>query len=445
VSDPGWAGGGSSAPSPQPEPAPEPLVATALVLGGAKGALAGAILGFPSALFILLQRPPSFSILDAVRTGAGSGLALGCLCGLEAASMRLAVGPRRRLTRFAAGFFLPFAAFAPQVGILQVAAGSFGAGAHVEEIALSLGAAGLLLGLAEVFAGEPKTGPHEAQGCGRLVTLSFLTGLFPVIGVAIAAGVNEGSAAGSAMIALGGLLGVGIYGSIAAGFVWIAENMAAPFVRPLARALEPELLRVTLPPLKAPKGPGYALDDRGVGALIAQANGTADEAARRKLFGDALERLEGLERVVAAMTPLLAESIDPATSGARARIERLRAEIFLGRGDLEAAEKLLPSVELPAALEIELVRRRGQPAKAAELAEKWLASLAKDQSPAARFARGNAHALLALARADEGRFDEATEHARTLGLLAQAAAFQHLNPRQVHAYVAAARERARRP
>ncbi len=419
ASDPGRAGGDGVSEAPPDEPR-EPLVAHALIVGGARGAIAGSILSLPG-MVVGLVPGSGFSILDGGRMMAGYAFALGCLCGLESASLRLEGKALRRLARFGAGFLLPLAAFAPQLGILQVGAGHFAAGAPIWGILLGLAAGGFALGLAEVFAGEPNTGPHEAQGCRRLLAMSAL------IGVPVA--VVMGLATGDVGMAVGGLLGCVIYGSILSGFVWLAQRMATPLVRPLARWLEPEVdLDAFSKKRSSDKG------ERAIRALIAKAADSHDKLEKDRLLGEALVRVSALVKVDAAL-----EAVSPA------RLAQLQAEILLGLGELDAAEKLLPLVEHPEPLRIELARRRGDPAKAAGLALEWLASVAKDQSPAGRFARGNAHALLALARADEGHFDAAMEHARTTGLLGQPAAFQHLSASHVHAYVSAARDRARRP
>jgi hypothetical protein len=316
----------------KPDPPRELLAANALIVGSAKGVIAGTFLG-ALAVIAALSPGAGFSLADAGRFAIGLALALGCLCGVEAASTRLE-GRARILARFAAGFLVPFGAFAPQAGILDVAAGQLGQGANLARVLASLTIAGLALGFAEVYLGEPGTDPHEAQGCRRLLIMSA----WLVVAAAVGTTIETISLSVGFWVLLGGVF----WGTAVPGLLWLAQQPAALIVRPLARWLEPQVDIDRF----APKPSLDQIERAARSALAAKSD---DLQEKHRLLAEALARLDGVGKLDAALARF-----------PEARLEQLRAELLLALGELDAVEKLLPRVEDPNPLRLELARERAR-------------------------------------------------------------------------------------
>jgi hypothetical protein len=400
--------------SDEPTP-PETTVAPALTVGAAKGALAGFFVGVPLGLLVFwvaqsLRRAygpggsPSPPYAELLQTVVGSVLAGACLCGFDAASARLGKLRHARSARFAAGFLVPLCFLMPALGIQDLDAqhGNF-EGEAVLGVLVALLVVGTALGLGWLAAGPPRNEAHEPQGIGRLFVAALVFTLLGLVAISIA----DGRANGLGGAFLPCLIGSGV----AAVVLWVAQRFATPLVRPLARWLEPDRDFEG-----AKKARDFRAAEEKARELIASAHVTPAEALRESL-------LDRAERKASELAALATASPGVGSVG---RAELLRAEVYLARGNLDAAEKLLPVVDHEPALHAELLRRRGDLAGAERVLGEWARCEESETTPEAALARANARALLALVRCDQGRFDEAR------ALVAQAGAgdaprvFHHL-------------------
>ncbi len=381
---------------------PPKLAAHALIIGAVKGALAGLLLGVWPGTLDILDRG---SWTTAAQTVLGTAFAAAWLCALDAASGRLATRPQRRLARFVAGFVAPFAVLAPQAGILEIEKlpRFFGAAMLASLVA------GLGLGTGLIFAGEPKNEPHQAQGCGRLLVVTLLGPAIVFFIVALTAGPERD------FVFVWGATTAGT--GIVAFTLWIAEKVAGfVLARRVALALEPEVVLAS---------------DLQLSKVLSAVNRALRDAALHPTTADA-SRLEVLARLDRLVPELItsAERIDPGL------LARLRAEALLGLGRLDEAEKLLGRVSFAPALRAELARRRGDPEGAAEIVFTWAEELGEGSELPVVSARATAHALLALARADQGNLDEARAHAESARDLAgYPRAFEFLGHKAVARYL----------
>ncbi|HZU96742.1 MAG TPA: hypothetical protein VFF73_08630 [Planctomycetota bacterium] len=355
------------------------LVVHALIIGAVKGALAGLLLGAWPATIAVLDRAPWG---EPAKTAVGLSFAVAWLCALDAASGRHATIRQRRLTRFAAGFVAPFAVLAPWAGIFEVEHLPRFMGAEL----LASFVAGMGLGLGLLLAGEPRNEPHQAQGCGRLLIVSLVAPVIVFVALAFALDLPRDFAPAWVATTLGT--------AVVAFALWVAEKAAGFLLaRRVALALEPEVVLA---------------GDLHVSKLLAPIVRSLRDAALHPTTADGsrLDVLARLDRLVPELITA-AESIDPGL------LARLRAEALLGLGRLDEAETLLGRVSFAPALRAELARRRGDPEAAAEIVFTWAEELGDGSELPVVSARATAHALLALARADQGKLDEARAHAES--------------------------------
>ncbi len=392
-------------PSPVPESALPPA-APAFLVGAAKGGLAGLMLSVLPLVVTLMDRSRT-GPFELALVGLGFVFAGAGVCGLDAASSRLDALWKRRTCRFLAGAVMPIGALAPQFGILSEPTWQ---GVDALKIVLVLGAWGVCLGLGVLAAGEPNTAPHRAQGCGRLISASLgavMAGAVPLMFVAVLGGALE---------VFAGVLMTLLFALVVAGSFWLAQMLAAHMVRPLAVWLEPEQL------LEEMRTCAFAR-----GELL-----RAECALRAGRFDEALRALDSAE------AHLSAETLDTGLIPLR------RAEVFLALGRFDDAEtRALVARDAPAIL-AEVARRRGDAEKAARLAQKWLEDLGTFNHALAWSVRGSALGIIALARADQGRIEEAgvaLAAARNVhGIFPRS--FDHLTVPRVADYIEACRERS---
>jgi hypothetical protein len=383
-----------------------PPIAPPLIIGAAKGGLAGLFLSVIPLLLAFSNRshPPlgelALFTLGFVFAGAGA-------CGVDAASARLDARRKRGTLRFLAGTLLPIGAVAPQFGITSQLAWQ---GANVSGFLLGLAVLALCLGVGFVLAGEPDAPAHRPQGCGRLgivVAGAALAEVVPLLVFAVAGQVPDGCA----------IVGASAFAGLVVAFAfWVAQVMAGPFVRPLAAWLEP----------------GSLLDDARSSSVAGAELGRAQGALRLRRFSAAMRALDVAEGDASARQ--LEEGLIPLR----------RAEVLLGLGEIDKAEAQAPWAKDAPAIHAEVARRRGDPEKAARLAQEWLDSITGHDTGDAWSVRGSAHGIIALARADQGRFEEAAAalaSARTVhGIFPRS--FDHLTVPRVADYIEACRERS---
>jgi len=277
-------------------------------------------------------------------------------------------------------------------------------------------------GTGMLVSGEPMTGPHEAQGCGRLLLAVLTSGGAAVLGSFAISGPGAGEAISLGFAAV-------FFGAIVSGGLWVAEHIAAVLVRPLALRLEPNI----------------DLDELGPAAAIMRQlmNAEADlwraahvpDARRSALAAGVLEGIDRFpEEALAALRP-----------SRRKWLALCRAEALLAFDRLDEAEREAPSTPCEPAVRAEVARRRGDPERAVRLAEEWLATADGQGTMAGPSTRASALALLALARCDQGRFEDAEAHLAASRSFASshARAMHHLTPEVVQAYIGSCRGRPR--
>lgn len=393
----------------EPSPVPEnalPPAAPAFLVGAAKGGLAGLMLSVLPLVVALMDRGRT-SPFELALAGLGFVFAGAGVCGLDAASSRLDAVWKRRTCRFLAGAVMPIGALAPQFGILS---GPTWQGVDALQIVLMLGAWGVCLGLGFLAAGEPETAPHRAQGCLRLSIASVGTvvaGAVPLVFVAVLA--RGGAVCGVVPV-------MALTGLVVAGSFWLAQMFAALMVRPLAVWLEPE----------------WVLQEEIKTSALRPELKRAEAALRAGRFYEALAALDRAE-----IHPL-AHTID------RGVIPLRTAEVLLAAGRLDEAEAHAKAARDAPAIHADAARRRGEHERAAFLAQAWLDSVAGHTTALAWSVRGSALGIIALARADQGRFEEAAvalAAARTVhGIFPRS--FDHLTVPRVADYIEACRERS---
>ncbi|MEZ0228053.1 MAG: hypothetical protein ACAI25_05465 [Planctomycetota bacterium] len=394
---------------------PERFAAAAIV-GLAKGVLSGLLIaGVPA--FVLRTQTPPVPFEEVGRIVAGLVLAGAAICGLDATSSRIAKEAGQRALRFLAGLLGPLAFVSPQYALT--------AGPVVPLIPASalpyFAGMGLVLGLGFVLAGEPDTPPHKAQGCARLAIAVSVA----VVGVALYVTFN-GRFSDGLGVCWGGLF----IGYIGAAIFWFVQQLVAFALPPLAIWLEPDR------DIDAPDHPSAAVvrELEAFERSLREANET--QTMRREMnLHDALAALDRLEPLTLGDD----RSITPATVAQR------RAEVLLLLGRLDDAAKLAPVAREATAVLCEVARRRGDLDAAATLAQDWLDAARAERSFRAKASQVSALALLALVRADQGRFEDASAaHAALEKIPAwHARAFRHLNGPEVAAYIAACRNRTR--
>ncbi len=385
-----------------------PPFAPALIVGAAKGGLAGLLLSAIPLVPMLLA--PARGVPDMLLVALGFVFAGAGICGLDAASSRLDAIWKRRACRFLAGAVMPIGAFAPQFGILSK---PIWQGVDALMIVLGLGAFGVCLGLGVLAAGEPDTVPHRAQGCGRLSIVAVgavIAGTVPLALVELLGRSGGGDVCG-------GVLAMAASALIVAGSFWLAQMLASLLVRPLAVWLDPESM--------------------------------LDEARSLSVASAELKRAEGALRLRRFLTAMAALDVAEADRSSRlldpGLIPLRRAEVFLAQGELDQAEALAPIAKDAPAILAEVARRRGDPETAARLAQQWLDSVEGLKTVFASSVRASALALIALARADQGRFEEAAvalaSGCTVHGIFPHS--FDHLTVRRVADHVEACRKRSK--
>ncbi|HZU96743.1 MAG TPA: hypothetical protein VFF73_08635 [Planctomycetota bacterium] len=370
----------------------ERLVAHALFIGAAKGAVAGLLLAIVPASVLY---SPAGGPKVPLQVLAGGALGVASFCGLDAASARVEVASQRLLLRFCGGFVVPFALAAPKAGILEIDPQVWSHGAL-----LAMVIAGLLLGAGLVVAGPPTDGPHEPQSFGRLF-VALLTASSPMLLLSVVGG---SPACGGAIVFAG-------MGTILLRLGELVGGLVA--ARWIALWLEPEVV--------------WERDGRArTPGVLAQVG----DLLRLGAYAEALDRIDRIDL----------GAVDEKYRTQHPTVFDRRAEALLGLGRLDEAEQLADRVSFPPALRAELARRRGDLDGAEALVRAWLDELGstRDVPPRVTSGRASAHAILALVRADRGRLDDA----RAALAVASASpewyprAFEYLSPRAVERYLA---------
>ncbi len=396
---------------------PERFAAAAIV-GVAKGVLTGLLIGAVPAFVMLSQSPPA-PLAEVGRILAGLVLAGAAICGLDATSGRIASEPLQRVLRFLAGLLGPVAFVSPQYALTAADQVPL-----IPPEALPIVAGGgAALGVGFVFAGEPDTPPHRAQGCARLaIAVTTACG-----GVAVVAAFNAGVSDGIGFC-LGGLF----TGYAGVAVFWLVQQLVSLALPPLALWLEPDF------DIDAPDHPrADVLRELDTFERCLRAASDAEPVRREMQLHDALAAMDRLEPLVHSH----ASSVTPGTLAQR------RAEVYLLLGKLDDAAKLAGTARDGPAIEIEVARRRGDLEGAAKLASRWLDAAATDRTFRAKSVQASAFALLALVRADQGRFDEAQGALDTLKKIPawHSRAFRHLNAPEVAFYIVACRSKKSGP
>jgi hypothetical protein len=210
--------------------------------------------------------------------------------------------------------------------------------------------------------------------------------------------------------------------------LWLAEVTATLAARPVAAWLEPEIVSATDALRRVP----FELEQ--VELVLRAASRDPDLARAQTDRLEALAQLDRIEKGVAAL----------ADRGAREKLERGRVETLLGLGRLDEAEEVSrrrsPSAADEPALRAELARRRGDPEAAVGIALDWLGAMKGDDTDRGRSGRASALAIVALARADQGRLDEARASAGAAALVPwYQRSFEHLKPEAIDLYLEARR------
>ena len=350
----------------------------AVIVGLARGAVAGTLLAVLPAL-ILVQPPFSFGIDRLVLGWLGIVLAVSSLAVADDLEARLGSPWAKAFVRFLGGFAAPGLLVCPQLSMTGEASPLSAATLDWDHV-VSLASVGMSLGLGQVGAGSSVRGVSRVVGWRRAFRSALVTGLclgFALHGHDLAERLATGFVASFAVMAL----------------LAVASGIAEPVAHEVALWLEPEANH------SAFFDPGQIHARELDQARVAWAK------AKRTGFKDLLEKALGHARAAraAAFAGGILEIPPHETS-------QLEVEFLLALGRLDEAEAILDRLPQRAPIEAEIARLRGDAAGAIDRSSPGLAALAGTEDLIQRSVLASHRAVLALAEADRGNLEAARVH-----------------------------------